>query len=52
MTAVTAGLAGVILAKAGWEFVNLLALPMIVIVLLAALWLYMRQGHVELARGA
>ena len=52
MTAITAGLAGVILAKAGWEFVNLLALPMIAIMLLAALWLYMRQGHVELARGA
>lgn len=48
MTAITAGLAGVILARAGWSFVNLLALPMIATVLIAAGWLYMRQGHVEL----
>jgi MFS family permease len=50
-TAITAGLAGVILARAGWEFVNLLALPMILIVILATLWLYRRQGHVDLAPG-
>lgn len=48
MTAITAGLAGVILAWAGWSYVNLLALPMIVTVVLAALRLYLRQGHVEL----
>ena len=48
-TAITAGLAGVILAKSGWSFVNLLALPMIACVLIAAGWLYWRSGHAELA---
>lgn len=47
-TAITSGLAGVILAWAGWSFVNLLALPMIAAVLLVAGWLYWRQGHVVL----
>lgn len=48
-TAVTTGLSGAVLVWAGWGFVNLLALPMIAVVLAAALWLYARQGHVELA---
>lgn len=44
-TAITTGLSGIILAWAGWSFVNLLALPLIATVILAALWLYARQGH-------
>lgn len=48
-TAITTGLSGAVLAWLGWSFVNLLALPMIVVVLVAATWLYLRQGHVELA---
>lgn len=51
-TALTAGFAGVILAKAGWSFVNLLALPMILIVLVAAGWLYWRQGNLDVAKPA
>jgi MFS family permease len=47
-TAVTTGLSGAVLAWFGWEFVNLLALPMIVVVLVAATWLYLRQGHIEI----
>lgn len=47
-TAITAGFTGVILAKAGWSYVNLLALPMIATVLIAAAWLYLRQGTVRL----
>jgi MFS family permease len=49
-TAITAGLAGVILAKAGWAFVNLLALPMIATVMIAVAWLYWRSGHVLIAQ--
>lgn len=49
MTAITTGLSGAVLVWAGWGFVNLLALPMIATVILAALWLYLRQGHVDLA---
>ncbi len=49
MTAITTGLSGAILAWFGWSFVNLLALPMIATVLGAAVWLYLRQGHVDLA---
>lgn len=49
MTAGTAGFSGVILAGAGWSHVNLLALPMVVIALLAPIWLYSRQGRVQLA---
>ena len=48
ITAATAGLTGAILAWAGWGFVNLLALPMIAIVILATLWLYARVGRVDL----
>lgn len=48
-TAVTTGLSGAILVWAGWGFVNLLALPLIAIVIVATLWLYLRQGHVDLA---
>lgn len=47
MTAATSGMAGAILAWAGWSFVNLLALPMIAIVILASLWLYARAGRIE-----
>lgn len=39
VTAVTAGMSGVVLASAGWEYVNLLALPLILIVIAAVVWL-------------
>ncbi len=48
MTAISTGLSGAILVWAGWGFVNLLALPMILIVIVAALWLYLRYGPVQL----
>lgn len=47
-TAVTTGMAGFIFASYGWGFVNLLALPLICVVLAAATWLFLRKGHVAL----
>jgi MFS family permease len=49
MTAIATFFSGVVLARAGWEYVNLLAIPLIVTVLIAVLWLYLRQGRVRLA---
>ena len=43
-TAVTTGMSGLVLATLGWSFVNLLALPMIAIVLLAAMAMMIRRG--------
>jgi len=38
-TALAAGLAGVLHARIGWTYVNLAALPMMLVVMLSALWL-------------
>lgn len=48
LTAVVAGMSGVILAGPGWAFVSYLALPMIAIVLLGAFWLYAREGNIAI----
>jgi MFS family permease len=44
VTAMTSGVSGVVLAVAGWEYVNLLALPLILVVIAAVAWLYL-SGH-------
>ena len=49
-TAVTTGLSGIVLATAGWGYVNLLTLPLIAVVLMAVLWLYARFGNVQVAQ--
>ena len=46
LTAIMAGASGFILASAGWAFVSWLALPMIGLILIGALWLYLREGHI------
>ncbi|MGE0626763.1 MAG: MFS transporter [Hyphomicrobiaceae bacterium] len=48
MTAISTGTSGIVLATAGWGFVNLIALPMVAVVLLASSWLYLRHGPVAL----
>jgi len=42
-TALAAGLSGVLQAKAGWDVVNMAALPMMATVVLAAFWLMYHQ---------
>ncbi|MGI9408622.1 MAG: MFS transporter, partial [Hyphomicrobiaceae bacterium] len=44
-TALAAGLSGVLHANVGWTVVNLAALPMMAIVMAAALWLYRHQAR-------
>ncbi len=49
MTAIAALMAGIVLAGSGWASVNLIAIPLILVVIASTLWLYCKQGHVELA---
>lgn len=42
-TAIAAGLSGVLQAQAGWALVNVAAIPLMAIVVLAALWLIRRE---------
>jgi MFS family permease len=42
-TATAAALSGVLQAKAGWTFINLAAMPLMAVVVSAALWLMSRQ---------
>jgi MFS family permease len=44
-TATAAALSGVLQAKAGWMVTNIAALPLLAVVLAAALWLAARQQH-------
>ncbi len=47
-TATAAALAGFLQQKAGWDTINLAALPMMGIVMLATLWLAMKQRQQQL----
>ena len=44
-TAAAAGLSGVLQARAGWDIINLASLPMMAVVLIAALALSRHQGR-------
>jgi MFS family permease len=46
-TAVAAGLSGILQASAGWTVINLAALPMMGLVLLASTWLLVQQRRSE-----
>ncbi len=48
-TATAAGLSGVLHANVGWTVVNIAALPMMAIVMLAALWLARHQSRATMA---
>jgi predicted MFS family arabinose efflux permease len=48
-TATAAGLSGVLHANVGWTVVNIAALPMMAIVMLAALWLARHQSRARMA---
>ncbi len=48
-TATAAGLSGILHANVGWTVVNLAALPMMAIVMLAALWLAHHQARTQKA---
>ncbi len=52
MTATAAALSGTLQAKSGWAMVNLAALPMLSIVLAAALWLAWKQKQDGVAQAA
>jgi MFS family permease len=43
-TATAAGMSGILHANAGWATVNIAALPLMAIVMIAALWLYRNQS--------
>ena len=51
-TMIAAGVSGIILAGAGWSFVNLAALPMVVIAVAAVVWLFAKAGNVSVATQA
>ncbi len=51
-TATAAGLSGVLHAQVGWMMVNLAALPMMAIVMLAALWLARHQARANAVTAA
>jgi len=44
-TATAAGLSGILQANAGWQVINLVAIPMMAAVLMASLWLMRRQAR-------
>ncbi|MGI9521383.1 MAG: MFS transporter [Hyphomicrobiaceae bacterium] len=51
-TATAAGLSGILLANVGWTVVNLAALPMMAIVLIAAIWLHRRRPRAHTTAAA
>ena len=49
-TATAAGLSGILQAQAGWQVINMAALPLMVIVTTAALWLALHEKRVAAQR--
>lgn len=49
-TATAAALSGVLAAKAGWTVINLAAIPLMLVIILSAIWLWQRQASVQPAQ--